>query len=341
MKRYSLFFLQGAYRNFMAEESPKAFENFEYPFEDATTKFYVCAYFAREFAKLRASMLDCHSSSAGAVESKVVDREAAFLASLSECIPFEAKGGKSGSAFYKTKDDRFILKQMSRFEMQSLQSFGPDYFTFKSGVRSSGDPSLLATIVGVFKIGFKGTSFFNDRALKIDLLVMENLFYGKGINESYDLKGSIRNRLVADSCSSNLVLLDENLLREACDRPLYIKNGCKQRLLAAIERDTQFLQDHSIMDYSLLVGKTNDGALVLGIIDYIRSFTWDKKIETLVKTTGSWITGSKEEGKTPTIISPYLYRQRFNDAMYKYFILIPDFDHREQSVESGVEQRLK
>ena len=96
----------------------------------------------------------------------------------------------------------------------------------------------------------------------MDLLVMENVFYGRNISEKYDLKGSIRNRLVAD-CSS-LVLLDENLLRDACERPLYIKNGCKQRLLAAIEKDTKFLQDHSIMDYSLLVGKTRDGALVLG-----------------------------------------------------------------------------
>ncbi|KAJ3336045.1 1-phosphatidylinositol-3-phosphate 5-kinase, partial [Kappamyces sp. JEL0680] len=41
------------------------------------------------------------------------------------------------------------------------------------------------------------------------------------------------------------------------------------------------------MDYSLLVGiDTNSQELVIGIVDFIRTFTWDKKLESWVKETG-------------------------------------------------------
>jgi 1-phosphatidylinositol-3-phosphate 5-kinase len=49
----------------------------------------------------------------------------------------------------------------------------------------------------------------------------------------------------------------------------------------AVKRDTAFLASHHMMDYSLLAGICDkDNKLVVGIIDYIRTFTWDKKLET-------------------------------------------------------------
>lgn len=53
--------------------------------------------------------------------------------------------------------------------------------------------------------------------------------------------------------------------------------------------------------------------------DYIRTFTWDKKIETIVKKA---VPGS--QGKLPTIISPEDYRGRFIAAMHRYFLQVPD-----------------
>lgn len=50
--------------------------------------------------------------------------------------------------------------------------------------------------------------------------------------------------------------------------------------------------------------------------DYIRTFTWDKKLETMVKRLG--------QGKQPTIISPDEYRKRFIAAMNRYFLPVPD-----------------
>ena len=55
-------------------------------------------------------------------------------------------------------------------------------------------------------------------------------------------------------------------------------------------------------------------------IDYIRTYTWDKRLETYVKLTG--ILGG--QGKMPTVVSPDLYRNRFTAAMQRYFLMVPD-----------------
>ena len=43
---------------------------------------------------------------------------------------WEAKGGKSNSQFRKTLDNRFILKEMSKQEVQSFLDFAPKYIQY-------------------------------------------------------------------------------------------------------------------------------------------------------------------------------------------------------------------
>ena len=52
------------------------------------------------------------------------------FANLRGACQFDASGGKSGSAFLKTKDDRFICKEISRLEMDALTKFAPAYFEY-------------------------------------------------------------------------------------------------------------------------------------------------------------------------------------------------------------------
>lgn len=50
----------------------------------------------------------------------------------------------------------------------------------------------------------------------MDVIVLENLFYGKKFSQVFDLKGSERNRMVNETNKQpekDLVLLDENFLR--------------------------------------------------------------------------------------------------------------------------------
>lgn len=74
------------------------------------------------------------------------------------------------------------------------------------------------------------------------------------------------------------------------------------------------------MDYSLLVGVDRQKReLVFGIIDYLRQYTWDKQLETMVK--ASLVVPKNE---SPTVISPRDYKKRFRKFMSKHFLTVPD-----------------
>lgn len=185
--------------------------------------------------------------------------------------------------------------------MQIFLDFAPNYFAHMERCQQTKQPTLLGKIVGVYRVSFKNNT--TNAALRTSVLVMENLFYNRTITDKFDLKGSVRNRLVNpdETChEGELVLLDENLLNStyscdriqqrrmhrvhresmlflrhkeranfavSCDSPLYIRSHSKAVLNRAIEQDTKFLADNSVMDYSLLVGlEPSSDELVLGII---------------------------------------------------------------------------
>jgi 1-phosphatidylinositol-3-phosphate 5-kinase len=94
----------------------------------------------------------------------------------------------------------------------------------------------------------------------------------------------------------------------------------KAKLTSAIWNDTLFLSHLNIMDYSLLLGIDQEtGTLVAGIIDYMRTYTWDKQVENIIKSSGL-VGGGR---KVPTVISPEFYKARFRDRMWMYFVLQP------------------
>ncbi|PWA19418.1 hypothetical protein CCH79_00017168 [Gambusia affinis] len=296
----------------------------ELQFSDANAKFYCRIYYAEEFHRMREEIME--------------SSEEDFVRSLSHCVNWQARGGKSGAVFYATEDDRFILKQMPRLEVQSFLDFAPHYFTYITGavqqkVRqqllfvcqlqgvqrltrfASQRPTALAKILGVYRIGYKNSQ--NNAEKKLDLLVMENLFYGRKMAQVFDLKGSLRNRNVKTDSgkeSCEVVLLDENLLKLIHDNPLYIRSHCKTILKAAIHSDAYFLSSHLIIDYSLLVGRDDatDQLITSGRLPGTRNWRWSSNPLEF------W------EGKMPTVVSPELYRARFCEAMDKYFLMVPD-----------------
>lgn len=61
---------------------------------------------------------------------------------------------------------------------------------------------------------------------------MENLFYERPVTQKFDLKGSVRNRHVnIDDQDSEIVLLDENLLKSRCSYTGLVSGLEKSNLL--------------------------------------------------------------------------------------------------------------
>ncbi|KAH6569672.1 hypothetical protein BASA60_008142 [Batrachochytrium salamandrivorans] len=274
-----------------------------YQFWDGPTRMHCKVFFAEQFDALRRNC--------GADEQ--------YVQSLARCIKWDASGGRSGSTFLKTRDDWLVAKQLSRLEMDALYKFAPEYFEYMSRAFFHELPTILTKIFGFYRIGFKNP--VTGKTIKMDLLVMENLFYDRSISRIFDLKGSMRNRHVQSTGKQNEVLMDENLVEFIYDSPLFIREHSKKLLRASVWNDTLFLSRLNVMDYSLLVGIDRESnELVVGIVDFIRTFTWDKKLESLVKETGFLGGGGKE----PTVVTPRQYKNRFREAMEKYFLMVPD-----------------
>lgn len=101
---------------------------------------------------------------------------------------------------------------MSRLEIQPFLEFATNYFNYIRMCHVSQMPTLLVKIVGVYRVKWRNS--VSNQTFQSNLLVMENLFYTKDIIRKFDLKGSVRNRLVNTKSNheGELVLLDENLI---------------------------------------------------------------------------------------------------------------------------------
>ncbi|CAI2356273.1 unnamed protein product [Caenorhabditis sp. 36 PRJEB53466] len=277
-------------------------QHLEVEFEDESASYYVKMFYAEKFRKLR--------------ELLIAEGEETFIRSLSNSTFWTPQGGKSGSFFYRTQDDRFVVKQMSRFEIQSFVKFAPNYFDYLTTSATESKLTTLCKVYGVFRIGYKSKT----TTLKVDILVMEYLFYNHNVSQVWDLKGSLRNRLASTGKSpTEMVLLDENFVKDLWNQQLYVLPHSKAAMNQAISNDSHFLSSQYIMDYSLLVGVDDDnGELILGIVDYMRTYTLDKKLESWVKIVA--IPGAH----LPTILSPEMYCARFSEAIDSYFPVVPD-----------------
>ncbi|KAK7275501.1 hypothetical protein RIF29_16620 [Crotalaria pallida] len=268
-------------------------------------KYSVTCYYAKRFEALR--RVCCPS-------------ELDYIRSLSRCKKWRAQGGKSNVFFAKTLDDRFIIKQVTKTELESFIKLGPEYFKYLSESIGSGSPTCLAKILGIYQVTSKNPK--GGKESKMDVLVMENLLFRRTVTRLYDLKGSSRSRYNPDSSGKNKVLLDQNLIEAMPTSPIFVGNKAKRLLERGVWNDTGFLASVDVMDYSLLVGVDEEKhELVIGIIDFMRQYTWDKHLETWVKASG--ILGGPKN-TPPTVISPKQYKKRFRKAMTTYFLMLPD-----------------
>ncbi|MFS8005081.1 putative 1-phosphatidylinositol-4-phosphate 5-kinase [Helianthus anomalus] len=148
--------------------------------------------------------------------------------------------GKSGSVFFLSQDDRFMIKTLRKSEVQVLLRMLPDYHRHVKTYENT----LITKFFGLHRI--KPSS-----GQKFRFVVMGNMFCTElRIHRRYDLKGSSLGR------SADKVEIDENTILKDLDINycFYLEPSWRGALLNQIEIDSNFLEAQNIMDYSLLLG---------------------------------------------------------------------------------------
>lgn len=279
----------------------------KYQFQEGPAKMLCKIFFAEQFDAMRRKC---------GVSEQIVE-------SLSRCMKWDSKGGKTKSLFLKTLDDRFVLKSLSPTETQSFLKFAPNYFQIMSEAFFHELPSVIAKMLGFYQIIIKNP--VTGVEYNWFLLVMENLFYDRAPTRIFDLKGSMRNRKIQSTGERNEVLLDENMVEFIYESPLFAREHSKKLLRSSVHNDTLFLARQNVMDYSLMLAiDEKRKELVVGIIDCIRTYTWDKKLESWIKDRG-FAGGGKNR---PTVTSPKEYKKRFREAMGRYVLEAPNCWHQ-------------
>ncbi|XP_055017978.1 phosphatidylinositol 4-phosphate 5-kinase type-1 beta, partial [Boleophthalmus pectinirostris] len=152
--------------------------------------------------------------------------------------------GASGSLFYLTSDDEFIIKTVQHKEAKFLQRLLPGYY-----MNLNQNPrTLLPKFYGLYCIQSGG--------INIRLVVMNNVLpRSVKMHYKYDLKGSTYKRRASrkereKSCPTYKDLDFQDMHEEG----LYFDTETYNNLMKTLQRDCRVLESFKIMDYSLLLG---------------------------------------------------------------------------------------
>ncbi|CAL2236346.1 unnamed protein product [Prunus armeniaca] len=148
--------------------------------------------------------------------------------------------GKSGSIFYLSHDDRFVIKTLRKTELKVLLKMLPSYYCHVG----EHENTLITKNFGLHRITLKGGK-------KVRFMVMGNMFCTElRIHRRYDLKGSSIGR------STNKDKIDENTTLKDLDLKFefHMDKLLRESLFKQISLDCMFLQSQQIIDYSLLLG---------------------------------------------------------------------------------------
>lgn len=197
--------------------------------------------------------------------------DGAFLQSLAACSTPKVSEGASGAFMFYSTDRSFIVKSLSSHESGFLHGFLDKYLAH---VRAHRD-TFLTRFLGSYCLVLYGR--------KAHFVVMENVFdvqHGISIHQRYDIKGSWIDRNAQkprrgaeatcrhcnltfrygagrNVCSNRAGTNHEpNVVLKDMDLTTKLRFGKKQGrlLLHQLKRDSDFLCEQGIMDYSLLLG---------------------------------------------------------------------------------------
>ncbi|KAK1426658.1 hypothetical protein QVD17_15335 [Tagetes erecta] len=152
--------------------------------------------------------------------------------------------GKSGSFFYLTHDDKYMIKTMKKSEVKVLKRMLPAYYDHVKTFENT----LVTKFFGLHCVKLSGPI-----QKKVRFVIMGNLLCTEvPIHRRYDLKGSSHGRITdkpETEIDANTTLKDLDLKFIFRLRKDWFQEFCSQ-----VNKDCDFLEQERIMDYSLLVG---------------------------------------------------------------------------------------
>ncbi|XP_071690172.1 phosphatidylinositol 4-phosphate 5-kinase 6-like [Rutidosis leptorrhynchoides] len=152
--------------------------------------------------------------------------------------------GKSGSFFYLTHDDKYMIKTMKKSEVKVLKRMLPAYFEHVKSFENT----LVTKFFGLHCVKLSGPI-----QKKVRFVIMGNLLRTEvPIHRRYDLKGSSHGRITdkpENEIDANTTLKDLDLKFIFRLHKDWFQEFCSQ-----VNKDCDFLEQERIMDYSLLVG---------------------------------------------------------------------------------------
>ncbi|XP_052743105.1 phosphatidylinositol 4-phosphate 5-kinase type-1 alpha isoform X6 [Bicyclus anynana] len=155
--------------------------------------------------------------------------------------------GASGSIFYLTNDDEFIIKTVQHKEGEFLQKLLPGYY-----LNLDQNPRTLLP-------KFFGLYCYQCNSKNVRLVAMNNLLpsYVK-LHQKYDLKGSTYKRKASKTeRQKNSPTYKDLDFMEHHTEGLFLEADTYSALIKTMQRDCRVLESFKIMDYSLLVGIHN------------------------------------------------------------------------------------
>nr|XP_037871147.1 phosphatidylinositol 4-phosphate 5-kinase type-1 alpha isoform X13 [Bombyx mori] len=155
--------------------------------------------------------------------------------------------GASGSIFYLTNDDEFIIKTVQHKEGEFLQKLLPGYY-----LNLDQNPRTLLP-------KFFGLYCYQCNSKNVRLVAMNNLLPSSiKMHQKYDLKGSTYKRKASKTERQKTSPTYKDLdFMEHHNEGIFLEADTYTALIKTMQRDCRVLESFKIMDYSLLVGIHN------------------------------------------------------------------------------------
>ncbi|BAM39765.1 uncharacterized protein TOT_020000036 [Theileria orientalis strain Shintoku] len=267
--------------------------------------------------------------------------------------------GKSGSPIFMTYDGNYTIKLINKYEIGLFIAQGREFFEYFKK-----NETLMSLPYGLYKVTHLKTNssincfvmqnidhFHNESKISFDLKgialkryisISRESVTPTSLSTTYNYahssfsdseakgkEGEGKDQSVLMSSGGSYVLLDQNFKLYTKGCPIQLNYESINLINERLKSDLNFLSSINIVDYSMLLRiSPSQSVITLGIIDFLRPYTWDKQIETVGKRLANI-------GQEPTIVSPNEYKTRFFNFIQRTFVYPYGVRGQKESPEPG------